>query len=148
MPTISYRANRPKTNNTIQSNIAPAIFDNTVVKLIFVGISVFLLYNVLHSVDITIQKVNILKNARTEVESLRVTNLELATQLQSMQNPEYIEVEARDRLNFSGTNDIVFVIPDSLLQTAGERLSMILDERVEDNKSNLEIWLDLLVHGS
>ena len=148
MPTISYRPNRPKTNNTIQSNIAPAIFDNTVVKLIFVGISVFLLYNVLHSVDITIQKVNILKNARTEVESLRVTNLELATQLQSMQNPEYIEVEARDRLNFSGTNDIVFVIPDSLLQTAGERLSMILDERVEDNKSNLEVWLDLLVHGS
>lgn len=148
MPTISYRPNRPKTNNTIQSNIAPAIFDNTVVKLIFVGISVFLLYNVLHSVDITIQKVNILKNARTEVESLRVTNLELATQLQSMQNPEYIEVEARDRLNFSGTNDIVFVIPDSLLQTAGERLSMILDERVEDNKSNLEVWLDMLVHGS
>ena len=148
MPTISYRPNRPKTNNTIQSNIAPAIFDNTVVKLIFVGISVFLLYNVLHSVDITIQKVNILKNARTEVESLRVTNLELATQLQSMQNPEYIEVEARDRLNFSGTNDIVFVIPDSLLQTAGERLSMILDERVEDNKSNLEVWLDLLVYGS
>ena len=89
-----------------------------------------------------------MKNARTEVESLRVTNLELATQLQSMQNPEYIEVEARDRLNFSGTNDIVFVIPDSLLQTAGERLSMILDERVEDNKSNLEVWLDLLVHGS
>ena len=148
MPTISYRPNRIRANNTIQSNIAPAIFDNTVVKLIFVGISVFLLYNVLHSVDITIQKVNILKNARTEVESLRVTNLELATQLQSMQNPEYIEVEARDRLNFSGTNDIVFVIPDSLLQTAGERLSMILDERVEDNKSNLEVWLDLLVHGS
>ena len=148
MPTISYRPNRPKTNNTIQSNIAPAIFDNTVVKLIFVGISVFLLYNVLHSVDITIQKVNILKNARTEVESLRVTNLELATQLQSMQNPEYIEVEARDRLNFSGTNDVVFVIPDSLLDSAGERLSVILDEKVEENKSNMEVWLDLLVHGS
>ena len=148
MPTLSYRPNRIRTNNTIQTKIAPAIFENTVVKLIFVGISIFLLYNVLHSVDITIQKVNILKNARTEVESLRVTNLELATQLQSMQNPEYIEVEARDRLNFSGTNDVVFVIPDSLLQTAGERLSMILDERVEETKSNMEVWLDLLVHGS
>ena len=148
MPTLSYRPNRPQTNNTIQSKIAPAIFESTVVKLIFIGISIFLLYNVLHSVDITIQKVNILKNARTEVESLRVTNLELATQLQSMQNPEYIEVEARDRLNFSGTNDVVFVVPDSLLQTAGERLSMILDERVEETKSNMEVWLDLLLHGS
>ena len=148
MPTLSYKPNRLRTGNSVSSNIAPAILDKTFVKLVFVGISIFLLYNVLHSADITVQKVNILKSAREEVESLRVTNLELATQLQSMQNPEYIEVEARDRLNFSGTNDIVFVIPDSLLQTAGERLSMILDERVEDNKSNLEVWLDLLVYGS
>ncbi len=148
MPTISYRPNRPRANNTIKNNIAPAIFENTVVKLIFVGISIFLLYNVLHSVDITIQKVNILKNAREEVESLRVTNLELATQLQSMQNPEYIEVEARDRLNFSGTNDVVFVIPDSLLETASERLSMIWDENVVQEKSNFEAWVDLLVNGS
>ena len=148
MPTISYKTNRVTTSSTGMKDVAPAILGNSFVKFVFLGISVFLLYNVFHSVDITVQKVNILKNAREEVETLRVTNLELATQLQSMQNPEYIEVEARDRLNYSGTNDIVFVIPDSLLQTAGERLSMILDERVEDNKSNLEVWLDLLVHGS
>lgn len=148
MPTLSYKPNRLRTGNSVSSNIAPAILDNTFVKLVFVGISIFLLYNVLHSADITVQKVNILKSAREEVESLRVTNLELATQLQSMQNPEYIEVEARDRLNFAGTNDIVFVIPDTLLESAGERLSMILDEKVEENKSNMEVWLDLLVHGS
>ena len=148
MPTISYRSNRPKAKNTIKNNIAPAIFESKVVKFIFIGISIFLLYNVLHSVDITVQKVNILKNAREEVESLRVTNLELATQLQSMQNPEYIEVEARDRLNFSGTNDVVFVIPDSLLEIAGERLSMILDDDKGEEKSNINAWIELLLHGS
>jgi len=148
MPTISYKTNRVTTPSTGMKDVAPAILGNSFVKFVFLGISVFLLYNVFHSVDITVQKVNILKNAREEVETLRVTNLELATQLQSMQNPEYIEVEARDRLNFSGTNDVVFVIPDSLLDSAGERLSMILDERVEESKSNMEVWLDLLVHGS
>ncbi len=148
MPTISYKTNRFDTSSTGMKDVAPAILGNSFVKFVFLGISVFLLYNVFHSVDITVQKVNILKNAREEVETLRVTNLELATQLQSMQNPEYIEVEARDRLNFSGTNDIVFVIPDSLLETAGERLDMILNEKEEVERSNLEVWLDILVHGS
>ena len=148
MPTISYKPNRNSPKSNAGNNIAPAIFSNSFVKIVLLGVSVFLLYNVFHSVDITVQKVNILKSAREEVETLRVTNLELATQLQSMQNPEYIEVEARDRLNFSGTNDIVFVIPDSLLETAGERLDMILNEKEEVERSNLEVWLDMLVHGS
>lgn len=148
MPTISYKPNRLKTTSRVKHDIAPAILGNTFVKLAFVGISVFLFYNIFHSIDITAQKVNILKNAREEVESLRVTNLELATQLQSMQNPEYIEVEARDRLNFSGTNDVIFVIPDALLESAGERLSMILNEKEVPQKSNFEAWTDLLIEGS
>ncbi len=148
MPTISYKPNRLKTTSRVKHDIAPAILENTFVRLVFVGISLFLFYNIFHSVDITVQKVNILKNAREEVESLRVTNLELATQLQSMQNPEYIEVEARDRLNFSGTNDVIFVIPDALLESAEERLAMILDEKEVAQRSNIEAWTDLLIEGS
>ncbi len=148
MPTISYKPNRLRTNSVTKNSIAPAILENTLVKLVFIGISIFLFYNIIHSVNITVQKVNILKTAREEVESLRVTNLELATQLQSMQNPEYIEVEARDRLNFSGTSDVIFVIPEALLESAGEKLSMILDEKEVAQKSNLEAWTDLLIEGS
>ncbi len=147
MDKVSYRSNRsPRTE--IKSNIAPAIFGNTFVKVGFLLISAFLLYNVFHSIDITIQKVNILENARAEVETLRVTNLLLATELQNMQSPEYIEVEARDRLNFSGNRDIVFVIPEGLLVTAGERLESILEEKKEvSEKTILEQWVDLIVQG-
>ena len=147
MPNITYKPHIIRPAKT-QSSIAPAILENNVVKIAFVAVSIFLLYNVLHSVDITLQKVKILENARTEVENLRVTNLELATQLQNMQTVEYIEVEARDRLNFSGNGDVVFVVPEDLLNTAGEKLGLILDDRVEESQSNLSAWLDLLVNGS
>jgi cell division protein FtsB len=128
--------------------VAPVLFGNTFVKIAFVLISVFLVYNVTHSIDITIQKVDILKNARAEVEKLRVTNLTLATQLQNMKSVEYIEVEARDRLNFSGSKDWVFVIPEGLLGTAKERLDSILNEKpVESEKSILQRWGELIVQG-
>lgn len=147
MDKISYRSNGlPR--REIKKNIAPAVFSNSFVKIGFILISVFLLYNVSHSIDITIQKVNILKNARSEVETLRVTNLILATQLQNMQSPEYIEVEARDRLNFSGNKDLVFVIPDSLLDTAKERLDSILNgQKVESVETVLQQWEELLIQG-
>ncbi|HAM37157.1 TPA: hypothetical protein DCP76_00450 [Patescibacteria group bacterium] len=147
MDKVSYRSNGlPR--REVKKTMAPAVLGNSFVKIGFILISVFLLYNVIHSIDITIQKVNILENARKEVETLRVTNLVLATQLQNMQSPEYIEVEARDRLNFSGKKDLVFVIPDSLLDTAKERLDSILSEKtIEIEKSIFQQWEELVVQG-
>lgn len=141
-----------KTNNIphreTQQNVLPNIFGNALAKLVFVGVSIFLLYNVYHSIDITMRKVDILKQARQEVEALRVTNLELNIKLQDMQTPEYIEVEARDRLNFSGTKEVVFVIPDGLLSTAGERLHDIINGNdQESSKTVIERWEELIVHG-
>jgi cell division protein FtsB len=147
MDKVSYRSN-DLPRRIVKKSIAPAVFGNTFVKIGFVLISVFLLYNVTHSIDITMQKVGILENARSEVETLRVTNLKLATQLQNMQSPEYIEVEARDRLNFSGNKDLVFVIPDGLLSTAKERLDSILNAKpIESEKTILQQWGELLIQG-
>lgn len=147
MDKVSYRSN-DLPRRIVKKSIAPAVFGNTFVKIGFVLVSVFLLYNVTHSIDITMQKVGILENARSEVETLRVTNLKLATQLQNMQSPEYIEVEARDRLNFSGNKDLVFVIPDGLLSTAKERLDSILNSKpIESEKTIFQQWSELLIQG-
>ena len=86
-----------------------SLFNSSVAKVVLLGISVFLVYSIFHSVSITVQKVEILNKARVEVEDLRLRNLELASLLERMQTVEYLEVEARDRLNFTGKKDIVFV---------------------------------------
>ncbi len=147
MDKVSYRPNNLP-QRVVKKTVLPNVFGNIFVKLIFVGISVFLLYNVGHSIYITVLKVNILKEARTEVEKLRVTNLELDTELQNMQTPEYIEIEARDRLNFSGKKDVVFVIPDTLMSSAKERLDRILDTTsTVDKKTVMEQWKEFILRG-
>ena len=124
------------------------LFDNIITKGVLLAVSVFLLYNVAHSINITIQKLDILKRAEMEVDVLRLKNLELAMLLENMQSREYLEVQARDRLNFAGEREYVFVIPDSVLEGAQDDMEKLLniDGRLE-REPTYEIWRDFLLKG-
>lgn len=124
------------------------LFNNVLSKSVLLIISVFLLYNVGHSVDITIQKLNILRRAKVEVDELRLKNLELALLLDNMQSEEYLEIQARDRLNFAGEKEYIFVIPENLLKNSEENMERLLGEGdVEEGRSSYEEWKDFLVNG-
>lgn len=83
-----------------------------------------------------------------EVDSLRLRNLELDLLLSSMQNREYLEVQARDRLNFAGEREYVFVIPDNLFEEKESELNRILYGEVERNERPVyEIWEDFFLRG-
>jgi cell division protein FtsB len=58
----------------------------------------------------------ILNHAEKEVGDLRLDNLELLTLSEYMKSDEYLETEARNRLNLSGKGETVFVIPDEILK--------------------------------
>ena len=124
------------------------IFDNIFSKVVLLVVSFFLLYNISHSVNITIQKIEILKTAREEVDSLRLKNLKLALLLDNMQSKEYLEIQARDRLNFSGEKEYVFVIPENILDDAKNKVNSILqgDEYIEE-RTGFEIWRDFIFLG-
>lgn len=125
-----------------------SLFNSPVAKVVLLGISVFLVYNIFHSIGITVQKVDILNKARVEVEDLRLKNLELASLLERMQTVEYLEVEARDRLNFSGKKDIVFVIPESMYPVAKEYVDELFSEKkIEENEYGFEAWKSFLTAG-
>ena len=99
---------------------ANVFLSSKLVQIALVGIAIFLFYSVYNSIKITSEKLEISKRAKQEVDELRLKNLELELALESMQTPEYLEVQARDRLNFSGENEYIFVIPESLLEHAKE----------------------------
>ena len=125
-----------------------SLFNSPVAKVVLLGISVFLVYNIFHSVGITVQKVEILSKARVEVEDLRLKNLELASLLERMQTVEYLEVEARDRLNFTGKKDIVFVIPENMYPVAREYVDSLLSEKeVDSSEYGFEVWRSFLSSG-
>lgn len=119
-------------------------------KLSAVGISFMLLYSVFNSVIITIKKVDILKNAEKEVNSLRLENLNLSIGIKDMSTDQYLEKEARDRLNFGGKGEVVFIIPDNMIELAKKEVDSIVNPKVQpvyDSGSNIDKWLQFIALG-
>lgn len=147
MDKVIYRKERPYTERRVDISNS-SVVNNTPVKIFFLAISVVLFYNVFHSVRITVQKLEILKSARMEVESLRLENLELALLLDDMQSVEYVEIQARDRLNFGSKNEYVFVIPQDALGNAESVLDNLLSEEdILSSKELYAIWWEFLKDG-
>jgi cell division protein FtsB len=147
MDKVTYRRERPR-SEVAGPSIFEYLLNSFVVKIGLLVISLFLFYSIFRSVRIMVEKLEILDQARVEVENLRLKNLQLATVLDNMQSTAYLETEARDRLNFSGQKETVFVIPNNVLEMSRNALNVILDEsgsKVE--KDNWTVWKELLTNG-
>ncbi len=150
MDRVIYKPKKDFISNEGESTKNPinSVMGNSLVKVILIGISLFLFYSIYNSVVITYQKIEIAKHAREEVDKLRLENLKLALSLESMSSQEYIEVQARDRLNFSGSNEYIFVIPDSTLKSAQEQIEVFFSEpSVSTDTPVHEVWFDFLKNG-
>jgi len=118
-----------------------------VVVLVVVGV---ILYSVYNSAMITIQKLNILKRAEQEVQDLRLTNLHLSISIKDMSTDRYLEKEARDRLNFGGEGEVIFVIPENSLNIAQTQVQKLMEEKEEgvyNEGSNLYKWVEFVIQG-
>ena len=150
MDRVIYKPKKDFINNEEEKSKNPinSVIENSFVKIVLIGVSLFLFYSIYNSVIITYQKIEISKHAREEVDKLRLENLKLALSLESMSSHEYIEVQARDRLNFSGSDEYIFVIPDSTLKSAQEQIQVFFSEPEEKTDTQVyEVWIDFLKNG-
>lgn len=150
MDRVIYKPKKDFINNEEEKSKNPinSVIENSFVKIVLIGVSLFLFYSIYNSVIITYQKIEISKHAREEVDKLRLENLKLALSLESMSSQEYIEVQARDRLNFSGSDEYIFVIPDSTLKSAQEQIEVFFSEPKEKTDTPVyEVWIDFLKNG-
>lgn len=114
----------------------------------FIFLSGLLIYNVVKSIMITSEKVEILNQAEREVSGLRLNNLELITLTEYMTSDEYLETEARNRLNLSKKGEISFVIPKEILGKGISEVEEILNDKKEVYADeNWVIWYDFLTSG-
>jgi len=110
----------------------------------------FMSYHLFLAVNIASERLQVLEIAQTDVEELRIRNLELILEKSEVVSDEYIEKEARDKLRYSAEDEILFVIPEDVLNS--EWLSQELDkakglsEKDEDKTPEeiFQIWLDFL----
>ncbi len=119
-------------------------------KLVLLGISIFILYSVYNSVKITVQKVDIHSQAQREVAELRLQNLYLSLSMKEMSTDRYLEKEARDRLNFGANEEIVFVIPENALEGVADEVAKItgeVDPSPLSGEFTLSKWIEFIERG-
>jgi len=145
---IRFRKERGQSRSE-NSDIVP--FLNSIpMKLILLGISIFILYSVYNSVKITVQKVEIHSQAQREVAELRLQNLYLSLSMKEMSTDRYLEKEARDRLNFGANEEIVFVIPENALEGVQDEVSNIVEDGEASPLSGeftLSKWIEFVERG-
>ncbi len=109
--------------------------------LLLLALSGVLIYNVVKSIVITSEKLEILNQAEGEVSDLRLNNLELLVLTEYMKSDEYLETEARNRLNLSKKGEISFVIPEEILKKGISDIEDILSEqKVVDGEKGWKVW--------
>ena len=137
---------RPKIDNgSSGSKLVKNIF-----TIIFIGISLFMFYNIFKSLNIAHQKNLILEQAKEEVTQLRIENVKLVMESTSVGTEDYVIREARNRLNYSKEGEIRVVIPDNVIASIRAKYENIPDESnaLSGNlKDNLLIWQDFVING-
>ena len=116
--------------------------------LMLLFLSGLLIYNVVKSIVITSEKLEILNQAENEVSDLRLNNLELLVLTEYMTSDEYLETEARNRLNLSKKGEVAFVIPEQILEKNISDVESILNSDEEtSNTGNCKVWYDFFNTG-
>ncbi len=121
------------------------VFLTYVLPIVLITISSFLLYNVYKSYSITQEKIKILNQAHADVEKLRVKNIQLVLEKETLENIGYLEKEIRNRLNYAKKGETVIVISDIVYEKSKLELEKIINkDQIVASKSNYDIWISYL----
>jgi cell division protein FtsB len=120
-------------------------------NIALLGISIFLFYNIGKSIYLAGQKLEILERAEQEVVTLRLTNIDLIMQKGEVSNPEFVEKEVRNRLNYAKENEVQLVIPNGLYKRYEESavlgLSSNMPAEKRDTNAQMKVWFDFFING-
>jgi hypothetical protein len=122
-------------------------------KLMYLGailMSIFFLVNTYRSIQLTIEKLEILDQAEIDVEDLRLSNLELLQFSELVKSDFYVELEGRDRLHLSQEDEFVIIISDDLMNSSelDQYYGTFLPVETEDSLPvGLSAWLNFAIEG-
>ena len=116
-------------------------FVSVALSLIFLGLAGLLIANSIKSVSSAYNRALLLDQAESEIEALRLRNLELIQEEKYVTSDPYVEGEARDRMLYSKDGEVLLVLPDDT-EVLGESDSTIEDSTAEevDQEDLLKGW--------
>jgi len=113
-------------------------------------LAIFFLSNTVRSIQLTIEKLVILDQAKVDVEELRLSNLKLLNFSNLVKSDFYVELEGRNRLHLSQEDEFVIIIAEDLLNSS--ELDTYYRTFLPVEKSvvlpvGLKAWLEFVVEG-
>lgn len=136
-----------KSKNNLRRQNKSNIF-TVIMQLVLIFISGLMVYNIVRTLDQAAKKNQILIEAEKQVEELRIENIKLVLKSNNVTTDDFVELQARNRLNYSRDGEVQYVIPDSLLEEYGNRYNELMYEKEADQDlNNLELWFDFLKKG-
>lgn len=105
--------------------------------LTFIGFLLILNLNFVQGSFNSYQKLSEISKEQVKVKDLEEKNSDLKRELELRNSTYFIEQEARNRLGYSRAGETSIIIEGSVIKQAG-------DKRQEEQRNNIESWLDLI----
>lgn len=131
-------------NRKSQQNPASSFAVSAVISISFFVLSGVLAINSVKSISMAYKRSELLGQAQGEVDSLRLKNLELMLEKEKIIGSDYVEEQARDRLNYVMEGEVMIVLPETG-DILGASESEVED--VEDEEAGWQRWWLLLREG-
>ena len=139
MYTIMNRtAHSAKIRRSEGKTLGTSNFLSIALSAVFVGLSALLVINSAKSLSTAYQRNLLLDQAKSEVQDLRVRNLELMQELDYVSSSAYVEEEARNRLLYAKNSEVLILLP----QISDKSDDTVISEDVtaEDEKNDPNGW--------
>ncbi len=113
-------------------------------KLVVIGFIfgfLFVLYGLFHQILGSLEAGNRLDREVNKLTELQKKNSELKKNLELVKTPQFIEEQARDKLNYTRAGETIIIIPESEIQ----RVLGLEKKPIEIKIPNWQGWLKLFV---
>ncbi len=114
---------------------------NRLVYSFLLILSLYLIVSLTRSIWLFWQKRDVLKQAEIQVNQEMKKNQELTQQLSQVRTQEFIEQQARDKLNLSKPQETVVVVPPELVSHLATYSGLISGQKEEE--PNWKKWVKL-----
>jgi cell division protein FtsB len=100
--------------------------------------SIFIINNLVRSIFTLWQKNGLVENVRNEVQEEKERNMELKNKLSEVEDRQFVEEEARNKLFMVKPGEAVVVLPQKVLEA-----TISAKQKPKDTRPNWKKWYEL-----
>lgn len=111
-----------------------------IASFILIVFLLFAINNLAHSIFTLLNKQKLLTKAQNELKKVKKENTELVKQIKKIEDPQFIEQEARNKLLLARPGEQILVLPENKNPSKSKKAV-----KQPEEKQNWQKWLELFM---